>query len=369
MKGLRIDPEARRVWVEPGLTWGELNHDLQVFGLGATGGYVSITGVPGLTLGGGLGWLVRKHGLALDNLLSVDLVTADGKLLKASARENADLFWGLRGGGGNFGIVTSFEFQIHPVGLALAGIVIHPIERAKEVLQLFRQHVHSAPDELTWGALLFSVPPSPEFPPPMHGVPVIALAVCYAGPLDDGERVLRPIRQFGPPLADIIQPMPYSAVQTMADVLWQRGHHNYWKSNFLKDLGDDAMETLLAHFARVPSPRTVMVVDHNGGGAISRVPRDETAYGHREWTYNLLVTSAWAQPEETDRNIRWTRELWDAMQPYLAGAVYVNYTSDLGDELLKDAYPAQIRERLVALKSKYDPTNFFRLNQNVRPTV
>src|SRR5713101_4709124 len=190
MKGVRVNPGRGTVHAEPGLTWGELNDDLQLFGLAATGGFVSTTGVAGLTLGGGLGWLVRKHGLALDNLLSVDLVTADGKLLKASARENADLFWGLRGGGGNFGIVTSFEFQIHPVGLALAGIVIHPIERAKEVLQLFRQHVHSAPDELTWGALLFSVPPSPEFPPPMHGVPVIALAVCYAGPLDDGGRVL-----------------------------------------------------------------------------------------------------------------------------------------------------------------------------------
>src|SRR5215217_5260955 len=205
MKGMRIDPVARTVRAEPGLTWGDLNHDLQIFGLGATGGYVSTTGISGLTLGGGLGWLVRKHGLALDNLLSVDIVTADGELLTANPTQNSDLFWGVRGGGGNFGVVTSFEFRVHPVGMVLGGLVIHPLTEAKHVLRLLKQHVEAVPDELTWGILLFSVPPVPFLPAEMHGVPVVAIAVCYAGSLEEGEKVLQPIREFGSPLADSIQ--------------------------------------------------------------------------------------------------------------------------------------------------------------------
>jgi hypothetical protein len=369
MKGLRIDPTERTVRAEPGLTWGELNHDLQIFGLGATGGYVSITGIPGLTLGGGFGWLVRKHGLALDNLLSVDIVTADGSLLTANQTQNSDLFWGVRGGGGNFGVVTSFEFEAHPVGMVLGGLLIHPLSSAKDVLQLLRQHVATVPDELTWGVLLFSVPPVPFLPAQMHGTPVVAIAVCYAGPTEKGEQVLQPLREFGPPLADLIQPMPYSAAQTMADILWPPGHHNYWKSSFLKDLSDEAMETIATHFATVPSPQTVVVIDHNGGGAISRVGWDETAFAHREWTYNFLITSAWANPIDSETNIGWTRGFWEAMQPFLANAVYVNYTSDEGEDLIRTAYAAKTHERLVALKNKYDPMNLFRLNQNIKPDV
>ena len=249
MKGMQVDPLARTVHAEPGLTWGDLNHDLQVFGLGASGGFVSITGIPGLTLGGGFGWLVRKHGLAMDNLLSVDIVTADGRFLTASSTQNSDLFWGVRGGGGNFGVVTSFEFQVHPVGTVLGGLVIHPVTSAKDVLRLLRENVDTVPDELTWGILLFRVPPVPFLPEKMHGVPVIAIGVCYAGPIEEGERVLKPLRDFGQPLADAIQPMSYSVAQTMADVLWPPGHHNYWKSSYLKDLSNDAIETLVGHFA------------------------------------------------------------------------------------------------------------------------
>ena len=369
MKGLRIDPVARTARAEPGLTWGELNHDLQAFGLGATGGYISITGLPGLTLGGGFGWLVRKYGLALDNLLSVDIVTADGSWLTADQTQNSDLFWGVRGGGGNFGVVTSLEFRVHPVGMVLGGLLIHPLTRAKDVLRLLRQYVATVPDELTWGVLLFSVPPVPFLPEQMHGTPVVAITVCYAGPIEEGERVLQPLREFGPPLADLIQPIPYSAAQTMADILYPPGHHNYWISSFLKDLSDEAIETIVARFATVPSPQTTVIVDHNGGGAISRVGRDETAFAHREWTYNFLITSAWADPADFETNIRWTRGFWEAMQPFMANAVYVNYTSDEGEDLVRAAYAVKTRERLVALKNKYDPTNLFRLNQNIKPNM
>ena len=369
MKGMRIDPGGHTVQAEAGLTWGELNHDLQVFGLGATGGYVSITGISGLTLGGGFGWLVRKHGLALDNLLSVDIVTADGSLLTASKSQNSDLYWGVRGGGGNFGVVTSFEFQVHPVGTVLAGLLIHPLTNAKDVLRLLRQHVDTVPDELTWGVLLFSAPPVPFLPAEMHGTPVAAIPVCYAGPIEVGEQVLQPIREFGPPLADLIQPMPYSVAQTSADTLWPPGHHNYWKSSYLKDLSDEAIETIVAQFATVPSPQTVVVIDHNGGGAISRVGQDETAFAHREWTYNFLISSEWANPADSEENIRWTREFWEAMQPFVANAVYVNFTSDEGEDVVRAAYAAKTHERLVAVKNKYDPTNLFRINHNIKPNM
>ena len=369
MKGLRIDPAQRTARVEPGLTWGELNHDLQAFGLGATGGYISVTGVPGLTLGGGLGWLVRKHGLAMDNLLSVDVVTADGRFLTASLTENADLFWRMRGAGANFGIATSFEFRVHPVGTVLAGPIIHPLNRGRDVLRLFREYVPRAPDELTSGIIFFTVPESPAFPPALHRAPVVVPAICWAGPLAAGEAFLAPIRSFGPPIADLVQPMPYSAAQVAADFLAPPGLRNYWKSSFLRDLSDGAIETLVEHFARVPSQRTVMILDHNGGGAISRVSDTETAYGHRSWTYNLVVLSAWADAADDEKNLAWIRGLWSALRPFLASAVYVNYTSDQGAETIRDAYPPGVRERLVALKNRYDPKNLFRMNHNIQPTV
>ena len=367
MKGIRIEPEARTARVEAGVTWGELNHDLQVYGLAATGGFISTTGVSGLTLGGGLGWLVRKHGLALDNLLSVDMVTADGQFLTASPTRNPDLFWGLRGGGGNFGVVTSFEFRVHPAGTVLAGLVIHSFSKAKEALQFWREYETTAPEEVSNGALLFSAPPAPFLPEAAHGTSVLGLGGVYAGALGAGEKALRPLRQFGSPLADIFQAMPYSAAQTMADFLWPPGLQNYWKSSFLKTLSDGAIDTILTYFATVPSPLTVVVLEHDGDGAMSRVGEQDTAFGHRNWPYNFLLTSMWKDPADAEKNLRWTREFWAAMQPYLVDAVYVNYLGAEGADRVKAAYGPEKYARLVALKNKYDPTNLFRSNQNIKP--
>jgi len=366
LKSIRVDAAARTARVEPGVTWAELAHELQVFDLAATGGFVGTTGVAGLTLGGGLGWLVRKHGLALDNLLSADVVTADGELLTASTQNNPDLFWGVRGGGGNFGIVTSFEFKVHPLGEVLAGLTLHPIERGREALRFWRGFELKAPQEVTDAALIFK-PPADLPVPDVLRAGAVGLGGVFSGPLETAERVLRPLREFGPPTADTYQAMPYSAAQTMADFLWPRGRFNYWKSGYLKALSDEVIDVLLAAFVKAPSEHTVIVLEHNGHGAMERVPEDATAFGDRGWPFNLLVTSAWTGAAESEANLRWTRELWSAVQPFLSPSVYVNYLGEQSPELVRAAYGKKY-ERLVALKDKYDPTNFFCMNQNIRPS-
>ena len=367
MKGINVDPQARTVRVQGGCNWGEVNDALQPYGLAATGGFVSVTGVAGLTLGGGLGWLVRKHGLALDNLLSAEVVLADGRLVTASARENDDLFWAIRGGGGNFGVVTSFEFKAHPVGTVLAGIVLHPAAAAAGAIRRWRDLEAMAPDESTQGALLFHFPDDPSVPPPMRGGAMVGLGGVYAGAVEEGEKVLGPLREYGPPLADMFQPMPYNAAQRMADFLWPSGLHSYWKSSYLAELSDAAIDILVDFFARVPSPQTVIVLEHNGDSAWDRVPDSATAFGNRAWPYNFVVTSAWSDPNEAQRNIAWTRELFDAMRPFAAQGAYINYLGgDEGVEGLKAAYGAKLA-RLAALKGKFDPTNLFRMNQNITP--
>jgi len=365
MKGLRIDPVSRTARAEAGLNWGELNHDLQPFGLGATGGYISITGVPGLTLGGGFGWLMRKHGLALDNLLSVDIVTADGQLRTASPTQHPDLFWGVRGAGATLGVVVSFEFRVHPVGMVLAGLVVHPLAKAPEVLRFYREYAATAPDELTSGALLFSLPPAPFVPPELHGAQVIGIPICYAGPIETGEQVVRPLREFGAPVIDLVQPMPYDVAQTSADGLWPPGYHQYWKSSFLPALSEPAIQTMVSRFADVPSPLTLVVIDHLGG-AIGRVEPNETAFPHRQWAYNFLISSAWANSDDSERNIQWTREFYAAMEPHRAQAIYGNfmYLEDEGERRAREVY-GQHAERLAELKAQFDPTNLFRLNHNV----
>lgn len=367
MNGIEVDAAARTVRVEAGCNWGEVNDALEPHGLAATGGFVSITGVSGLTLGGGLGWLVRKHGLALDNLLSAEVVLADGRRVTASARENDDLFWAIRGGGGNFGIVTSFEFRVHPLDTVLAGIVLHPMAAAAEAIRRWRDLEADAPDESNLGALLFHFPDDPTAPPALRGAGVVGLGGVYAGPVEEGEDIVGPLRQYGSPLADTFAPMPFSAAQRMADFLWPPGLHNYWKSSYLTALTDEAVDVIVDAFTRVPSPRTVIVLEHNGDSAWDRIPDSATAFGHRTWPYNFLVTSAWSDPKETERNIAWTRELFDAMRPVAAQGAYVNYLGgDEGDEGLKAAYGAKL-ERLAKLKAKFDPTNLFRVNQNITP--
>lgn len=367
MKGITVDAPARTVRVGAGCDWGEVNDALASRGLAVAGGFVSITGVSGLTLGGGLGWLVRKHGLALDNLLSAEVVLADGRPVTASARENDDLFWAIRGGGGNFGVVTAFEFQAHPVGTVLAGIVLHPAGAAADAIRRWRDLESDAPDESTQGALLFHFPEDPGAPAPLQGSAVVGLGGVYAGPVEEGEEALAGLRGYGSPLVDTFGPMPYHEAQRMADFLWPPGLHNYWKSSYLTALTDDAVDIVVDFFARVPSPRTVIVLEHNGDSVWDRVPASATAFGHREWPYNILVTSAWSDPSDSERNIAWTRDLFDAIGPYTAAGAYVNYLGgDEGAGGLEAAYGSKL-SRLAELKAKFDPANVFRVNQNIAP--
>jgi FAD/FMN-containing dehydrogenase len=366
MKGIWVDPRARAVRVQGGATWTEVNHELQVFGLAAAGGYIGTTGVAGLTLGGGLGWLVRKHGLALDNLISAEVVTADGQVLTASEAENQELFWGLRGGGGNFGVVTSFEFRVHPVGTVLAGMVLHPLGSGHDALRHWRDFTAGAREECTSSAVLLTAPAAPFVPPEAHGAPVVALSAVCIGATDAAVETLRPIREFAPPAADLFQSMPFIAAQTLVDDLMPKGLLNYWKSNFIGEFTDEALDVVLSRFARVPSPRTLVFLEHNGG-ALNRVPPDATAFGHREYAYNVVITSMWDDPADTEANIAWTTSLWEALQPFTSDDVYVNYLGSEGEQRVRAAYKPATYKRLVALKDKHDPDNFFRLNQNIRP--
>jgi FAD/FMN-containing dehydrogenase len=358
MNSVSVDSAQRIARAGGGSRWGDFDRETQAFGLATTGGTNSDTGVGGLTLGGGLGWLASKYGLACDNLLSADVVTADGRLLTANDAENADLFWGIRGGSGNFGVVTSFEFRLHPVGpMVLAGLVMHPFERAKDALRFYGDFSSNIPDELnTLGALLTS----PE------GFPVVATAVCYHGPIDKGEEVLRPLREFGPPLVDQISPMPYTAIQTLLDDAFPRGRHYYWKANLLEDISDDLIDDLVEHFATVPSPFTGIAFQQLGNAA-NRVGKSDTAFSHRDARYDCVAISSWTDPAEAETNIRWTREFFDLTRAFSPGGIYVNGVME--PETVKFAYRDETYERLAALKNKYDPTNFFRNNPNIEPAV
>lgn len=367
MKGMHIDPTTRTARAQAGLVWGDFNHETQAFGLATTGGFISTTGIAGLTLGGGVGWLMRKYGLTCDNLLSVDVVTADGQFLTASKTENADLFWGLRGGGGNFGIATSFEYQLHPVGpMILAGMVIHPATKAKEVLKFYREYVATVPDELGSMVFLRTAPKAPFLPEHVHGTPVVAIGVCYAGPIEEGEQAVKPLREFGPPLADIIGLKPYKAFHTMFDIDVPPGLLVYWKSGYLGSLNDDAIDTIIAHAWNTRSPRSMTILGHLGG-ALSRVGVDETSFGDRYGKYAIMINSMWTDPQESDEHIRWAREFFASTEPFSTGGVYVNFLGNEGEKRIKAAYGPANYERLVMLKNKYDPTNFFSLNQNIKP--
>ena len=357
MKGIRVDPSRRTARVEPGVIWSEVNRETQAFGLATTGGTVSHTGVAGLTLGGGLGWLMATHGLTCDNLLSVDVVTADGQLLTASESENPDLFWALRGGGGNFGIVTSFELKLHPVGpMVVGGMVLYPIAQAKEVLRFYREYARNAPDELTAFAGFMTTP---------DGLPVVGIIVGWFGPLEEAEERLEPVRSFGPPIADLVGPIPYEQLQKMLDDAAPFGLQRYWKSGYFKELGDDLLDLIIERAAAKTSPMSVVILFHLHG-ACARVDPTSTAFAHREDQWDFDIISQWMDPAETDRHVEWARTFWQAVEPFSQG-VYVNHLdADDSAGRVRSAYGPNY-ERLVAVKTQYDPGNFFRLNNNIVP--
>jgi FAD/FMN-containing dehydrogenase len=367
MKGMWVDPLTRTTRAQPGLLWGEFDHETQAFGLATPGGIVTHTGIAGLTLGGGLGWLMRRYGLTCDNLLSADVVTADGELVRASAGENADLFWGLRGGGGNFGIVTSFEYRLHSVGqTVLAGAVLYPAARAGEVLDFYRHFIASAPDELMTIVVLRMAPPAPFLPAALHGQPVVIIAMCYAGSVDEGVRAVAPLRRIGEPLADLIQPTPYVSHQAMLDAGVPHGLGYYWKSEYLPPLDDALIATLTEHAWRVATPESYSALFHLGG-AVGREDPEGSAFEDRHATHAMTIDGVWSDSASSAACIAWAREFWEAVRPCSTGRVYVNFLGEEGQDRVRAAYGSAKYERLRALKRKYDPTNFFRMNQNIRP--
>jgi hypothetical protein len=365
MKGIRVDPAARTVRAEAGVTWGEFDRETQAFGLATTGGLVSSTGIAGFTLGGGIGWLTRKYGLACDNLRSVDMVTAEGRFLTASATDHADLFWGVRGGGGNFGIVTAFEYDLHPLSTVLGGWILYPIEQAPEILHVLSATLASAPDELTTVARLCTLPVVEMIPPALQNQEVIAVGVCHCGSAQEAEVALHPLRLVGTALIDLIAPVPYRVLQTMFDGLNPPGLHHYWRSDYLRTLDEQTIETILSQVAQRTSP--LCVVDlHQMGGEASRISAEATAFGHRDAPFLINEIGTWTDQEEAERHIAWVRGLSAALQPFSAGS-YVNFLAQEGAQVTKAAYTEATYSRLVALKTTYDPTNLFRLNQNIPP--
>jgi FAD/FMN-containing dehydrogenase len=369
MDAVEVDPEARLVRAGGGATWGMLDRATQPFGLAVPGGIVSHTGVAGLTLGGGYGWLRRKHGLSCDHLLTAEVVTADGTRIVASETEDRDLLWGLKGGGGNFGVVTSFVFRAVPIGpeVMYAG-AMYRAEHAGQVLRAWRDVVAQAPEEITSDATWWSVPPDPAIPTDLHGAPVLVVEGVYAGEVEEGERRMRPLRELAEPLLDLSGPRPFIAVNSALDDVFPAGaHRSYWKSHYLSELTDDAIATIVRWAERRPSALTPIPIRHLGG-AMARVPAGDTALGDRSAPFLLSIDAVWEEPGETARNIEWTRGFWAAMRTFATGAAYTNFLPPLeaGDDLVRRSYGASY-ERLVELKRRYDPENLFRLNHNIDP--
>ena len=368
MRGVEVDPGTRTVRAQGGVTWGDLDRETQLFGLAVPGGVVSTTGIAGLTLHGGAGHLRRKHGLSIDNLLSVGIVTADGEYRRASTTENEELFWAVRGAGSNFGVVTSFEFQAHPVGpMVMVGAVFYPLDDVRTLMAAWRDYMTSAPEELSSIALCWSVPPGEPFPPEHHGKDVFIVAGTYCGSVEDGEPVVQPLRELGQPLIDLSGPWPWLGLQSGFDALFPKGGLYYWKSRALATLSAAAIDDIADFAARRPAPTSDIVVWHHGG-AMSRVGESETAYGGRDAAFLVTGEASWFDPSQTDAAIAWGREFWAAMEQHSTGGVYLNFPG-LGEEkeaLVRAGYGANY-ERLAELKAKYDPANLFRMNLNIAP--
>ncbi|HKR99679.1 MAG TPA: FAD-binding oxidoreductase [Candidatus Dormibacteraeota bacterium] len=357
LREVRVDPQRRRAVAQPGATWYDFDQATQAYGLASTGGLVSSTGVAGFTLGGGIGWLVRKHGLACDNLLAADLVTADGDSVRASDDADADLLWGLRGGGGNFGVVTSFEFQLHPLTQISGGLVAHPRDRAREVLQFFREQCASAPDELTLIAALMTTP---------EGHPAIGIAACYAGPEAGAAELLRPLKEFGPPVLDQMGPIPYTVLQTALDPMAPRGVQNYWKADFLAELSDEAIDLFVEHANRMTSPLAQIHIHHLGGALRNAPAGAGSAFAHRDASFVYNLVGMWTDPAENDRQITSVRDAFTSLQPVSRGGAYINFLGDDGSERVRAAYGDNYA-RLSRLKARLDPDNVLRVNQNITP--
>jgi hypothetical protein len=365
MKRTDLYESDRTVVAQAGLTLGDLDAATQKRGLAVPVGIVSKTGMAGLTLGGGIGWLMRKYGLTCDNLLSAKVATADGRRVTASADENPDLFWGIRGAGGNFGIVTEFTFHAHPVSQVIGGIILYPASAARDVFRFYRDYIMMVPDGLTTMLALLPAPP-PFLPGPDQKTPLIAVHVCYTGEISEGERLLEPLRAFRPPIHDAVGVLPYIELQSMLDSGAPRGLLNYWKSSYLRSLDDTVIDLIIEYFSTIPSPLTQIHVQHLGG-AVSRVGEHETAFSHRDALCVINLVSKWTEASESGANIAWTRDLANRLEPYSSGT-YINFMGAEGQDRVRAAYNPVTYEKLVALKNTFDPDNFFSLNQNIRPT-
>jgi FAD/FMN-containing dehydrogenase len=365
MKGIIVNPVERTAIAQPGVTWNDFDKETQLFGLTTPGGIVSTTGIAGFTLGGGFGWFTRKFGFASDNLISVDVVTAEGKFLTANETEYSDLFWAVRGGGGNFGIVTSFKFKLHPVGPNVtAGLIAYHGKEAREVYNFFKEFNEKSPVELGAVLIFRLAPAAPFLPKEIHGKPIAGIAVCYCGKPEDGLKIVEPIKKFGNPIVDTIGIKPYLAHQSMFDAGQLSGNQYYWKSEYLHSLEDGFRDSAISYFEQITSPVTII--------AVANINRNQniildSAASHRSATFILNINTGWENPNENEKHIKWARDFWNEIRPYSTGGVYVNFISeDEGEDRVKAAYGSNY-ERLVSLKNKYDPTNFFRLNQNIKP--
>ena len=369
MKGIAVDPASRTVRAEAGLNWGEFDAATQAHGLGVTGGRHPDTGIAGLTLGSGSGWLERKFGYVCDNLIKAELVTADGSKVVASETENADLFWAIRGGGGNFGVVTAFHLRLHPLGpIVMGGVMFYQGEVAADIARFYRDFMQSAPDELGGGMVLTVAPPVDPFPAAIRGKPVVGIIVCYAGAIEEATAVLAPLRAHMTPAIDLVQPMTYLAVQKLTEGGTPIGVRNYWTTDFYRELPNDAIETLVNHAAQRPSPIGDFVLVP-GGGAPARVADEATAFGQREAPWNVHYLTMWTDPADDAKNIAFTKNAAAAMKPWATGRVYLNYIGDEGEERIANSFGPEKMARLMSIKARWDPNNLFRHNQNIRPAA
>ena len=371
MKNIEIDKNAGTAHAQAGLTWGEFDKVTQEAELATTGGLISTTGIAGFTLGGGFGWLVRKYGMTIDSLLSVEMILANGERVTASPTEYPDLFWGVRGGGGNFGIVTSFNYKLHPVGPEVyGGVLFHPVSKAKELLKFYNSWVRSIPDELSTTTAIITAPPEPFVPKELVGTQMIIVAVCYAGDKEKGEKILKPLRDFTPAAIDVVGPIPYVALQGMLDASAPKGIHSYWRTHYLNDLTDASIETIVEQTSHLKnlSPFSALHI-HHWEGAISRVKPEETAFSHRNARFVINVVGLWMPEDDADKHIKWVKGFSDNVKQFSTGNIYLNFLADTGEDKVMAAYGKDKYAKLVQLKNKYDPKNLFHLNQNIIPSV